>query len=510
MPYINFARKYRPQDFDDFIGQETVQKTLMNAISSGKIAQAYLFAGPRGVGKTSAARILAKALNCEKGPTPKPCNKCTVCNEITAGTSMDVIEIDGASHTQVDNVREIRDAVKYLPARGKYKVYIIDEVHMLSTSAFNALLKTLEEPPPHSIFIMATTEPRKVPPTVLSRCQRHEFRAIQPSVVEKRLREIAEKEGFRIEDEGIRLIAARSEGSLRDALSLTEQVVSYSGGTVTSGIVREVLGVVPKESIYALTSALIKRDPKSAIETVDNLYSSGFEIKMILDALVIHLRNLAVMHISPELLNLQASEKDDLRNLAGEADQELLLRLTKEFLRIYEQVLRSPSPKFTLEVELLGITAINPVASAKDILRKLDELKIPASRAETVIKKKTPEQQDVINWENIIENAKRDNPLLGAILNRGKPEGMDNEKIKLAFAESDKEMVTSQIEEIRSTLITYLGRDVGIELAWTDDVPREVPTKKKKVEEAFKDGNVKDALEIFEAHIYDVKSAGSL
>src|SRR5262245_48859655 len=242
MSYLVLARKWRPQTFDEVVGQEHVTRTLRNALSSGRVAHAFLFTGPRGVGKTTTARVLAKALNCEHGPTPDPCNRCNNCTEITAGRAIDVLEIDGASHTGVDHIRDLTEGVQYRPAKSRFRIVIIDEVHMLSNAAFNALLKTLEEPPPHVKFIFATTEAHKILQTILSRCQRYDFKRIPLRELMQRLKTIVEREGLQADEVGLALLAREADGSLRDAESLLDQVAAW-GGTITEQTVRDSLGV---------------------------------------------------------------------------------------------------------------------------------------------------------------------------------------------------------------------------------------------------------------------------
>ncbi|MGD8717099.1 MAG: DNA polymerase III subunit gamma/tau, partial [Desulfobacterales bacterium] len=253
MSYLVLARKYRPQTFDQVVEQTHITQTLSNAISSGRVAHAILFSGPRGTGKTTVARILAKALNCKEAPTPVPCNDCRSCVEITTGHAVDVFEIDGASNNSVDQIRDLRDNIKYMPAHSPYKIYIIDEVHMLSMAAFNALLKTLEEPPPHVMFMFATTEPHKIPITILSRCQRHDFRRISLNSIEKQMASICQQESYAIAEESLGLIAQEASGSMRDALSLLDQVLSCSQGAIDHQQVTDILGVVDRKIIFSLS-----------------------------------------------------------------------------------------------------------------------------------------------------------------------------------------------------------------------------------------------------------------
>src|SRR5919198_2292029 len=264
MSYLVLSRKWRPQTFAEVVGQEHVTRTLRNALSSGRVAHAFLFTGPRGVGKTTTARLLAKALNCERGPTPDPCNTCSNCTEIASGTALDVLEIDGASHTGVDNIRDLTEGVQYRPVKSRFRVVIIDEVHMLSNAAFNALLKTLEEPPPHVKFIFATTEAHKILQTILSRCQRYDFKRIPLRELIQRLRVLAEREELTVDEAGLGPGAREADGSLRDAESLIDQVVAWSGGTVNEQTVREALGVADRQALFRVVETVLARDPAQA------------------------------------------------------------------------------------------------------------------------------------------------------------------------------------------------------------------------------------------------------
>src|SRR5438094_94345 len=268
MSYEVFARKYRPQTFDDLVGQTHVSRTLKNAVAQNRLAHAYLFVGPRGIGKTSTARILAKSLNCIKGPTVTPCGECDNCRENAGGNSLDVSEIDGASNRGIDDVRELRDNVRYAPAKGRYKIYIIDEVHMLTTQAFNALLKTLEEPPPHVKFILATTEVQKIPITILSRCQRFDFAHVGPGKILEQLKAIVRREGHEADEEALRLVARRANGSMRDSQSLLDQLLASAQGTLTAGHVHAVLGTAGDDRVTELAAAVVARDTKAALSLV--------------------------------------------------------------------------------------------------------------------------------------------------------------------------------------------------------------------------------------------------
>ena len=364
MDYQVSARKYRPGTFDDVIGQSHVVQTLMNSIATKRIAHAFLFSGTRGVGKTTVARILAKALNCEQGPTGTPCNTCANCREITQGTSVDVVEIDGASNTSVDDVREIRENVKFTPFRGQYRVYIIDEVHMLSNSAFNALLKTLEEPPSHVVFIFATTEIHKIPATILSRCQHYNFRRISKAEIVQRLRHVADQDGLTIEDRSLMALARASEGSMRDGLSLLDQIIAFGGNTIRHEDLEALLGAVPQERIRAMVEAVIQQDSAKALQVIAALLDQGHDVRAYCADLVEYVRNMlvaAVVPSGPELRSLIEATEEDLTQLARDAERFTVEQL-QELFRMYaaaEDSLRvSAHPRFVLETAAVRATRL--------------------------------------------------------------------------------------------------------------------------------------------------------
>jgi len=364
MDYQVSARKYRPGTFDDVVGQSHVVQTLMNAVDTKRIAHAYLFSGTRGVGKTTVARILAKALNCEQGPTGHPCNTCVNCVEITQGTSVDVMEIDGASNTSVDDVREIRENVKFSPFRGQYRVYIIDEVHMLSNSAFNALLKTLEEPPSHVVFIFATTEIHKIPATILSRCQHYNFRRIARQEIIDRLRHVATQDGMTIEDRSFTALARASEGSMRDGLSLLDQAVAFGGKTIAHADLEVLLGAVPQELVQGMSAAILAQDSPAALAVLANLLDQGHDLKAFCSDVVELLRNLLVASVvpaGPELRGLIEASEEDIHQLAAEA-KKLTPEQLQELLTIFSQAedsLRySAHPRFVLEAAAVRATRL--------------------------------------------------------------------------------------------------------------------------------------------------------
>jgi DNA polymerase-3 subunit gamma/tau len=374
LDYQVSARKYRPGTFDDVIGQSHVVQTLMNAVATKRIAHAYLFSGTRGVGKTTVARILAKALNCEQGPTDHPCDRCVNCQEITQGTSVDVIEIDGASNTSVDDVREIRENVKFAPFRGQYRVYIIDEVHMLSNSAFNALLKTLEEPPAHVVFIFATTEIHKIPATILSRCQHYNFRRIARTDMIERLRHVAALDKLTIEDRSFTALARASEGSMRDALSLLDQAVAFGGRTVNHTDLEILLGAVPQELVQGIVTAILAQDSSAALAILANLLDQGHDLRAFCADLVEHLRNLLIASVVPDSTDLRGlieASDEDLRQLTADA-QTLTPEQLQELLTIFSQTedaLRlSAHPRFAMETAAVRATRLlrpTPVSPAR-------------------------------------------------------------------------------------------------------------------------------------------------
>lgn len=364
MDYQVSARKYRPGTFDDVIGQSHVVQTLMNSIATKRIAHAFLFSGTRGVGKTTVARILAKALNCEQGPTGTPCNTCANCQEITQGTSVDVVEIDGASNTSVDDVREIRENVKFTPFRGQYRVYIIDEVHMLSNSAFNALLKTLEEPPAHVVFIFATTEIHKIPATILSRCQHYNFRRISKAEIVQRLRHVADQDGLSIEDRSLMALARASEGSMRDGLSLLDQIIAFGGKTIRHEDLEALLGAVPQERIRAMVEAVIQQDSAKALQVIAALLDQGHDVRAYCADLVEYVRNMlvaAVVPSGPELRSLIEATEEDLTQLvrdAGRFSVEQLQDLFRMYAAAEDSLRVSAHPRFVLETAAVRATRL--------------------------------------------------------------------------------------------------------------------------------------------------------
>lgn len=358
MAYVALYRQWRPQDFDALVGQKAVKTTLKNALASGKIAHAYLFSGPRGTGKTSMARILAKALNCEQGPTAEPCGQCGNCQRIVQGTSLDVIEIDAASNTSVDNIRDLREQVAFTPAESRYKVYIIDEVHMLSTGAFNALLKTLEEPPAHAVFILATTDPQKVPATIQSRCQRFEFRRVTVDEIAEHLAMVAAGSGIEADADALRLIAIQAEGGMRDALSLLDQC-GVMAKRVTVATVREVLGIVGREALHELTGAIGRRQLPQALATLNLLLEQGKDVKQVLTELIEYLRALVLYLAVPGYEEIYLTDtKEALAELAPLFGRDRLLAAEERLHSAIQELRGSMRPRITAELCLLDLCRV--------------------------------------------------------------------------------------------------------------------------------------------------------
>ena len=364
MEYQVSARKYRPGSFEEVIGQPHVVQTIKNAIGRERVAHAYVFSGMRGVGKTTVARIVAKALNCEKGPTSEPCETCASCDEITRGQSVDVIEIDGASNTGVDDVRELRENVKFSPFRGKYRVYIIDEVHMLSNSAFNALLKTLEEPPSHAVFIFATTEVHKIPATILSRCQHFTFRRISRLEIIRQLQHVVSQTGISIEERSLAAIARASDGSMRDALSLLDQAIAFGGDQVRHEDLEALLGSVPDELVRNLVDALIHQDASAGVTYVAQAFDQGYELRIYCREIVERLRNVLVAAVVSSreqvqaLIELPAEEVEATIAQAQRVSEAFLQEAFQIFSKAEDSIRMSAHPRFLLEAAVVRATQL--------------------------------------------------------------------------------------------------------------------------------------------------------
>ena len=374
-----WIEKYRPQVFEEVIAQEHISKTLQNAIKIGRVAHAYLFTGPRGIGKTTSARLLAKALNCKEGPTPTPCNTCNFCVSITEGNSPDVLEIDGASNRGIEEVRSLQEKIQYAP-QSRYRVIIIDEVHMLTKEAFNALLKTLEEPPPYIIFVLATTEPNKIPETIRSRCQRFDFKRISINDIARVVKDIAIKEQFTIDDAAASVIAARAEGGLRDALSMLDQLLAFAESkTIDTSLVYEVLGLVPIESFIKMAQAIADKEPNTAMRILGELIENGKELNAITQSFIenFHKILLIKLHIAPPLVQ-QAEEK--FRELAELFSKEDLLRIVNLLASLPQEMRYALRPRYLLEERIIKLCLLDSVVSLKKLIGSKSDIKEEKAR----------------------------------------------------------------------------------------------------------------------------------
>ncbi len=375
MGYVTLYRKWRPQTFNDVVGQEHIIRTLTNALKDNRVAHAYIFSGPRGTGKTSVAKILAKALNCKTGPTPTPCNKCAACVEITAGSGLDVVEIDAASNRGIDEIRDLREKVKFTPAGGGTKVYIIDEVHMLTPEAFNALLKMLEEPPAHVVFILATTEPHKVLPTILSRCQRFDFRRLKTDELAGRLRGIAKAENIDIDDASIALIAKQAKGGMRDAISTLDQLSSYTGSVIRAADVTAMLGIVDANLLFRMADLIQRRDTAGTLRFINEIVEAGWDLRQFAKDVTEHFRNLFVIKNTKdhaEVVNATAEEMTRLESQADGFAPEDLARVIEALSALNNEMRYAADPRLILELALVKLTGSHePRAASREEEQKL-------------------------------------------------------------------------------------------------------------------------------------------
>jgi DNA polymerase-3 subunit gamma/tau len=392
-PYLVLARKYRPQRFQDLTGQEHVVRTLVNALKTGRVAHAFLFTGPRGCGKTTSARILARALNCDKGPTPEPCGVCGPCLDIAAGTDIDVQEIDAASNNGVDDVRSLREAARYLPARDRYKIYIVDEVHMLSGAAFNALLKTLEEPPGHIKFLLATTDPQKLPATILSRVQRHNIQLVPLGKIVARLREIAEAEKMPVSDGALTLVGRQAQGSMRDALSLLDQLFSAhdpAAGEIGDREAVETLGALDTSAVREIVAGVLARDASAALAGVTRAWEQGADMKRLGEELAAHARNLVLASLPGVKQDLPDHEVRGFAQQAAEHDPAQLARVFELLQLAEDEISKASNPRHALEVALLRAVHLAPAGSLPDLVARLEALATNTPVAKPAEPRKAP------------------------------------------------------------------------------------------------------------------------
>ncbi len=535
MSYLVLARKWRPQGFDDLIGQEPITQILKNSIEQNKIAHAYIFSGPRGVGKTSTARILAKALNCEKGPTPSPCNSCKSCIAVKDGSSIDVLEIDGASNNSVDDIRSLRESVKYTPLGGRYKIYIIDEAHMLSTSAFNALLKTLEEPPAHAIFVLATTASQKIPVTIFSRCQHLPFKRIATHKIKERLKNIVESEGIKITDSSIDMVARAGDGSMRDSLTILDQVTAFSSD-IKESEVKDLLGITDVGMLSKVASAVIKGDQEKIISTVADLVDKGTDIKTFTKDLVGFFRDLLVAKItnsSEKALELSEDEKNIINEMLPQISPDTLTVMLSEMIKAEADVRSAFSPRLSLEMALVKISFLSSMKPVKEAIANIEMLlkNQPVSNATQSAKpdlKKTsptmkqPDVQKPKTDDNTIKKnessgdidavsllsmilEKIDDPRISSKLGKAKP-AIDGNKLVLNFNSSEAEIFADAIRK-NASLIENLASEIRNKKTKIEIKTHVVKTVKKSelIGKALADPKLKEVVELFDGRIIDVK-----
>ena len=493
MSYLVLALKYRPQTFDEIVGQEHVSKTLKNAITSGKVAHAYLFSGPRGIGKTTTARILAKALNCKENPTPQPCNKCTSCVEIVRGSSLDVLEIDGASNRGIDEIRALRENVKFAPVSSQYKIYIIDEAHQITHDAFNALLKTLEEPPRHVIFMLATTQPERIPSTILSRCQRFSFKLIPQKKIFDRLNYIVGKEKLKIEKEVLDLIAFRGEGSLRDAQSLLDQVISYTGGKkIDLQETNFILGVLPFERLIEFSDLIAEHKGKEILSLIDEITESGYNLHQFIKDLRQHFRNMLLIKVAgknTKILQLPDKHLEILLGKGAQFTEENMVRIIDLLSKTYESMKWSEQPRLVIEVDMFRLCQpYIPIGEIIERIRRLeksltlDEKKGNPSAERYVQEGKKPPlmlreekklpagdnsqiQEITERWEEVLESVRKlDIPFHSCLL-EGSPVRMEREFLYIVFPKNysfHKDRVEKKSNIIEQALKEVLGKEIKI------------------------------------------------
>ncbi len=551
MSYLVLARKYRPQTFEQVVKQDHVTRTLANAISADRVAHAILFSGPRGNGKTTVARILAKAMNCKEGPVRIPCNECRSCREITIGNAVDVFEIDGASNNSVDQIRELRENVKYMPAHSLYKIYIIDEVHMLSIAAFNALLKTLEEPPPHVMFIFATTEPRKIPITILSRCQRHDFRRIDVESISKHLKEICTKEGVEIAVESLGLIAREAGGSMRDGLSLLDQVMSCTKGTITHEQMIDILGVIDREILFNLSKAILQADIPEVLDILDEIYSAGHDMKKLYADLIEHFRNLLVVKMvkkTDKLVDIPSHEIDLMIDQVKEIPATFLNQLFELLFREEISILNSTQPRLAIEMVFIKMFQIKPALPIDVLIEKLDNLRkdIYEAKANSRDAENKPVFQDDgessqttsgevagtaesiepfpappldlyenidSTWVKLLSIFSEKYPSLAANLKNSSIKSLDHKRLEIEVNGNDFNinmvMKHKNRDIIKKVCSDFFGKDIKVIIAAKRIQKQDNQDKKSKADrlkqEALSHPLVTDALEIFNGTIVDVK-----
>lgn len=486
--YRVFARRFRPNTFAEVIAQEPITETLANAVATGRVAQAYLFAGPRGVGKTSVARILAKSLNCVTGPTVNPCGVCDNCVSIAAGTDTDVMEIDGASHGLVEDVRRLCERIRYAPAHSRYKIYIIDEVHSISGQAFNALLKTLEEPPPNTVFIFATTRADKVPETIASRCQRFVFRRIGIKDIATKLARIAEAEGIKAEPQALTLLARRAAGSMRDAESLFDQVIAFAGETVTASAVERTLGLVAAEAVRKITRAVLEADDVAVLRAINEMSREGVDLTQATRQITELLRDLLVLAAAPEDADLVDASDDELANLktlAGAHAPATLLQILHVFLEAAATMTRAFNPRLVLEYASLKAARIKKLLTIEEVVASLGggaTATLQTEVARAAPPEPQPQQEEptvpkslIEIWTQVLNGLEKTAPHLRALLASARLISYEHGELQIGFpashaAVAEKASAPNRREELTAALAATLGTDVKVKFTIDQEV----------------------------------------
>jgi DNA polymerase-3 subunit gamma/tau len=520
---LSLYRKYRPKKFAELINQDHIKKTLMHAISSGRVSHAYLFTGPKGTGKTTVARILAKAVNCEKPNHGEPCNVCRTCRDFLSGGTVDLIEIDGASNRGIEEVKGLIEKIRFAPTKSKYKVYVIDEVHMLTKEAFNALLKTLEEPPAHAIFILATTEAYKLPQTIISRCQRFDFHRIKISDLVERLKVIASYEKITIDDESLAAIAENAEGSFRDAEAMLDQILSFSGRRIRLSQVEATLGISDRRSMTKLIDLIIGKDAKGAIELINRILDSGFDLAQFNKRLIEYLRYVLIYKYGQELPEALEEEREKIIEHSQKISDRKLLGLMKEFIDSGRAIKSAILPQIPLEMAIISLIGDECQPSVASSLNpeKVKVLKIDSKIPSKALKIKSAgyaahsKSNSNINfdqfmdaWPKILRKAKKKNQSLLLLLRTSLPVEIENDKIILV---SPYKMYRDQIKQvkrqlaIREIIDEVLGCDLTIDCIDPKDASPEkvnlAEARLKKLEQKMEDDLVRNVEEIFNKEI---------
>lgn len=524
MNYLVTARKWRPQRFDEVVGQEHITTTLRNAIINNRVAHAYLFAGPRGVGKTTTARILAKVLNCLNPQNGEPCNECEMCKAFLSSQTLDIIEIDGASNRRIEEIRTLRESVKYAPTKGTYKVYIIDEVHMLTTESFNALLKTLEEPPEHTLFIFATTDVHKVPLTIISRCQRFDFRRIELNTIKSLLKNIAEKEGIKIDDTSLTIIAKKADGSLRDAQSLFDQAISFSGNKVDSSVLAKMFNLIDEEIYFEISDAIINKNYKSAFDISQKIYNNGWNYIDFLNGLNEHFRNILTVVVRKDTQLVESAEiyKEKYLSYTDKYSESDLLKILAFINKTQFELRASSNPKLKVEIALCHLIGLEKSSTISEIISKIDSEELhsefkdksvgysgsnlnvkkeisnvrPAYKSEVKVPdvkefiaptaKNTDDFKNIIaKWQEFVEQVKNEKLFFGSVLLNSNPIDFIDNKLRIEVEKpEDWDMICDNKNYLDKKTKEIFGKRIEFDYADKNAIRENVNNK-----ENYKDEN---------------------